>query len=783
MRKKVVDVRQLIKDFLSSNKDKNVLFQKKGYRTYRITGGELFKIIGRIRALFEDLNIKRGDKIIIIGINSIELVSVQLACILSGVTFVPLDIMTDNKLFKKIKNKINAKVVFADKRLNLSKTTKTFYFEDLDSMLPNNQVHKNINIKQKDILEIVFTSGSTGNPKGVVITYENVNNAIYEASDQVYIPFSINVLNLLPLSHIFSQIYGLFLAINQNHSMYFIDAILPRKIITFIKYKKINALLAVPGILEALKRNLKNRFPLLAFGPQFRIIDVGGASLDKELEDWWKKRLFIVSQGYGMTETTSVISANKIFHGRKGSVGQLVEGVTVKIGDGGEILVKGKNVSLGYYKDKEKTKQSNDNGWLKTGDIGELKKGYLYIKGRKKDIIITGSGLNVYPADIEKILEDIPGVKDNCVIEKDGKIHAVLITRKNGSSVIKKANKKLLDHQKIQSFTIWPKPEFPKTSLGKTKKFVVKQKISSGKKSTEMYDNKLYDLVSKVLKPSVKIKKNSNLVDLGMDSLKRIELVAELEQEYDCEIDESKLDQNVRIKDVKKIIKNPPFIVPFRFWQISWPVRLLRFFARIISHPFYLLFIKTKFKGTENLEVVKKGPVIYTSNHQSNLDAFVLLHKLSPKTAVAAHPKFTFGYGFGNNTLQRIIRRIFGYVVALFLNAYIFGEGYSTDKSLEDTGEFIDRGFSILIFPEGHISKDGKMLPLMKGIGFMAKHYNVPIIPIKIEGMHKVLNVRTNKFSLKKNEVRIGNAIHPNKFKNVSIDQANKIIENSIRKL
>lgn len=787
MEKEIKSIQELIKNYISSNEDKIIISQKKDYRTFDIMGKDFHENIKKTISLLKKANLKQQDKIIIIGNNSIEWITVYFASILSGIVVVPLDITTDETLFEKIQKKVQAKAIFQDKHFqNFSKKTKTFYLDDLATLIKNQKpINLESKIKPSDILEIMYTSGSTGEPKGVVLTNENIVAGINSANSLIKLRLKLRALNVLPLSHIFSQIYGLFMLMHQNSHIYLINTIQPRKIISFVKYKKINGIVAVPGILQALKNELENKTTNLSFGLQFRIIGVGGASLEPELEKWWKDKHYSVIQGYGLTETSSVVSANKITVSKLGSVGLIAEGVEIRLANDQEILVQGKNVTQGYYKDESKTKESLQDGWFKTGDIGEMKNNYLYIKSRKKDIIILSSGLNIYPEDIEKVLDKIQGVKQSCVIEKNKKIHAILILNKKIklSEIIEKANQRLPTQQKIQDASIWPKEDFPKTPLGKTRRFLVAEKIETTPLKKFSYEEKLFNTINDVLKPDKKILLDSKLVDLGMDSLKRVELITEIERQFGVEIDEIKLDQNTVVKDLEDFMKQTKIKkINFKTWPLNPIVKITRYLGQKILFPsFFRIFTKTQFIGLENLNKVQ-GPVIFVSNHQSAWDAGILSKKLN-NLAIAANPQVVFGIDVKGNLLYKFYKRLRGFFATLFYNTYMFGESIGTNKSLEFTGEFIDRKYSILFFPEGQRTRDGKIHNFKPGIGYLALNMEVPIIPIKIDGLFQVLPRQKTIPRFHKTVIKIGSPIFPEKFQDISYIKATKLIEDKVKSL
>jgi len=780
--KEVLSLQALIEEYLK--RDKVVLAQRKGYRTYPITGIELAEKVKKLRVFLKLNNINKGSKIIILGANSINYVVLYFACILSGIIVVPLDMLTDKNLLKKINQKVEAKALFTDKKIKLE-GLKTYSLDNLNyikNIEPINLPHEHL--KHFDIVEIMYTSGSTGEPKGVILTHENLLSGINFAIRLVPIKIRLRMLNLLPLSHIFAQIYGLFFMMYFGHKIFYIDTNQPNKIVSFIKSKKIHGSIMVPGILESLKKYLEGKSTLASFGIQFRLIGVGGAPLDLELEKWFRKHGINVVQGYGMTETSSVVSSNSFLTPKIGSVGKISKDVEIKLSPDNEILVRGKNVTPGYYKDHEKTHQTFEKEWLKTGDIGEIIGNYLYIKERKKDVIITPSGLKVYSIDVEKVLNKTPGIKESCVLEKDKRVHAVLILNKktDPNEIIKQANSRLLDHQKISSFSIWHEDTFPKTPTAKIKKYLVLEQISRHKAPAYKYEDRLYEIISSVLKPGQKINSKDKLYDLGMDSLRRVELITELENVLGVEIEETALNQYTKVADLNKIMKTPVKEIKLKTWPLTLPIRIIRKISqKIIWYPIMRIFTKTEYSGLENLKNLKL-PVIVASNHQSAWDPAIVSKKFPFKFAIAAHPEVVFGIGT-KNPLKRSWKKFYGFLSTLFYNTYPFGESIGTDKSLEFTGEMLDRGYSIGIAPEGTRTLDGKIHAFKPGIGYLALNMSVPIVPARIEGMFYVLPRGKIIPRFGKSTVKFGKPIMPKEIENLSYIQATKLIEKRVKDL
>ena len=790
MKYKHSSIQDLIYKSLICYKDKNLFNHKINYRSKSMTGKELYEKISALQIFFNNKGIKKGNKIIILAPPSLEWVIVYFACILSNVIVIPLDILTNKELLEKINNQVKAKAIFQHSSINLHvKKTQNFYVDNLSEILDKIKYQdiKIVKANTNDFLEIQYTSGTTGDPKGVILTHKNIFAAVQSAVSSFNIRIKIRLLNMLPLSHVFAQIMGVFLPLNFGYQVFFIDNIKPKKIIFFIRNKKIHAAIMVPGILSALKNELQEKSVSCSLGIQFRLIGVGGASLDKDLERWYRKKMIFILQGYGLTETSSIVSMNKLFASRVGSTGKIINSVDIKLNQDNEILVKGDNVTIGYYKNESKTKESFEKGWFKTGDIGEIKNNYLYIKERKKDIIVTSSGLKAYPIDIESVLNSFKEVKESCVIQKDGKIHAILILKEkaNIENLIKDANSKLLSHQQIASYSLWPYNEFPKTSTGKVKKYILLQESSTAKNYENIYEDKFYNLIQQTLKPERKIKKNSKLVDLGMDSLKRVELISNLENGLGIEVDEAQLNQKITIAELEKLIKETHIHnVRFKIWPTNALIKALRFFyQRILLFPFIRFFTKTEYKGLEYLSDIKE-PVIFVSNHQSAFDVPLIIKHIRVQCAIAADSEVIFGIGTKRFS-ESILRRILGYYSEFAYNAYPFGTTIGIDTSLEFTGEMLDKKYSIILFPEGERTLDGKIHEFKQGIGYIVANMQVSVIPLKINGLFYVLPRSKTIPKFGKTNVTFGKMIKfdKNKLFEMTYKEIASLIEEKVREL
>src|SRR6185295_2174969 len=297
------------------------------------------------------------------------------------------------------------------------------------------------------------------------------------------------------------------------------------------------------------------------FGWKFWAFVSGGAALSADTEVFWRRLGFVVVQGYGMTETAALVSLNHPFKIGRGSIGKALPGQEVTLSDRGEILVRGTNVSPGYWRGGL-VPLTDQQGWLKTGDVGERdEQGNLYFKSRSKDVIVTAAGMNIYPEDLEAALNSQPEVRESAVIGIEG-LHgpepsAILIMSRpeaDAAGVVKQANKVLNQYQQIRRWAIWPEADFPRTPTRKVRKrelveWIKKQKAATSAQAgnaaginlPQVASSFILEQISRVSGESVsRAGPFSNLAqDLKLDSMGRIELLSALEDHYQIDIDEA----------------------------------------------------------------------------------------------------------------------------------------------------------------------------------------------------------------------------------------------------
>ncbi len=821
--KTVIDIIESFK-----NRKKNALLYKTDFRTFKWTYEKLYIYIKKFANFLERQGLKKKDKVIIWAPNMPEWVISCLGTIYYGAIVVPADLLANPETVENIAKDSKPKLIIKTKfKPKLKYNAKTIFIEELGFILDEeNQWKKKNNPKEDDIIELVYTSGTTGDPKGVILTHKNIVSNVKAMTKHITLTENDHSLSLLPLSHLFEQVPNMLSPLAKGGSITYISSLKASLIFGALEEGDITIIIAVPRLLQSIKKGIEQKakeslkgkfFPLLIklavplkkkrkylfhsihkkIGKHFRFFVSGGAPLDEETEDFWNLLGFKVIQGYGLTECSPVLTANTEQKIKKQSVGIPLDGVKIKLDEDGEILAKGDNVFQGYYHDSEKTKKSFKDGWFCTGDVGEIDKdGFLYIKGRKKDVIVTAAGVNVYPDDVEEVLNNLPNVKESCVIglqKKYGEeVHAVIIPdgRVNIKKNIEQANEKLDSSKRIMSYTIWHKSSFPKTSTLKIKKNIVKEQLKKKrevKEGKEAQYSKISLLLSELtLVPAEKITPNKKIYsDLKIDSIGRVELVSLIEKEYNFDFEEELINDKTTVKDLENMIekrKTTATKIKYPEWTQSGFMHFVRLFLlETINLNILRIWCKVKVKGLENLEGTK-GPVIFTSNHVSYFDYPCVLIKLPKRfryrTSAPAWAEFF------SPLKKRIImwlwKRVCYYYSITTLGLFPLSKEHNFKKGLMYTGKLIDNGENIIIFPEGERTTTNRLLPFKKGTAVLVQELMIPVIPVGIKGVDKVF---PRGAIIPKHGTVIVNFGKPIYFKNESIDEITARLREEIEKL
>ena len=459
--------------------------------------------------------IGKGDRVCIWAASCSNWMVAYLGALLVGAVVVPLDVNTTEDFLRRIAETTEAKLLVTTQKQYAGLKQPPLPLVAIDA-LPQGTLDatKLPTIRGDDLAELVFTSGTTGHPKGVMLSHRNIISNATAAVSVVNIQTSDRLLSILPLSHMFELTVELG-ALHCGASIVYARTLVPDNLLKLLASQQITCMMVVPQVLQLflngiesevrrqkreqqweMLQRIASRLPFAwrrylfgavhkRFGGHFRFFISGGAYLLPSLAERWENMGFRVMQGYGATECAPIVSVTPYKDHILDSVGKPLPGVEVRIAEDNEILVHGPNVALGYWKNSEATAATFEDGWYHTGDLGYLDGGNnLRLKGRKKNMIVLANGMKVYPEDIENVLCANPSVKDAVVfglMEKGQKaeVRAVLLMHdpSQAETVIQHANKQLASHQRVHGFTIWPEPEFPCTHTLKVKRSEVLNKL------------------------------------------------------------------------------------------------------------------------------------------------------------------------------------------------------------------------------------------------------------------------------------------------------------------
>ncbi|MGB8131916.1 MAG: AMP-binding protein [Candidatus Angelobacter sp.] len=775
---------------------------RRGFRTLRWTYGQLAELAFRFARELEARGIGKGDRVLLWGDNCAEWVGAFFGCMLRGAVAVPMDRIAAPDFAQRVMSDVDAKLIVCASALGVHAAGRAYLeMESLSETLSQRSAEPcaPIQFSRDDTAQIVFTSGTTAEPRGVVLTHGNILASVdpierefpkYRKSERLFHP--IRFLELLPLSHVFGQFMGMFIPALLGGTVHFQDSFKPTDIITTIKKERISVLVAVPRVVESLKNKLREdmgeyieknweraenehflkrwwRFRKIRrlFGWKFWAIISGGAALDQNTEEFWRRLGYVVVQGYGLTETSSLISLNHPFKVGRRSIGKVLPGREMKLDpETGEILVRGENVARQYWQGKGLKPVTGEEGWFRTGDLGAMdEEGNLYFKGRSKNVIVTPAGLKIYPEDLEQALRKQPQVRDVVVVGVaaggNAEACAVLLLKNgdSGNAAVANANQTLADFQKIRRWMVWPDDDFPRTSTQKPKLELIRQAAEiqvNGEDPTFSHrtpkdrapDGTLEELIGNIAGRRVELKPGAHLEnDLSLSSLDRVELMAAIESRYQVDLGDREFSQVNTVADLENLLKKSAPETktnnyPYSRWPQKWLARWIRGLGyNCITLPYIWVMARPKIIGRERLKDFH-GPALIISNHIAQIDIGFLM------AALPMHLRNRLGVAMQGEMLRSMrhppkewffLKRWWEQMryalIAMFFNVFSLPQRAKYRESFRFAGELVDHGYSVVIFPEGRRTETGEMSPFRSGIGLLATHLNLPIIPMRIEGL------------------------------------------------
>ncbi|WP_448587564.1 AMP-binding protein [Thermocrinis sp.] len=781
------------------------------HRDREITYSEL---IEKTKEYANYMNIMPGDRVVIFSENRPEWVYALFALWQRGGIGVPVDFMSSSRELEYILRETEPSVVVCSDateetlREALSSTELSPTVLNLDRPFLLKPIEHVMSRSFHDTALILYTSGTTGEPKGVMLSFKNIISNILGVERLKVASKEDSTLAILPFHHSYPLLASLLLPIYLGATIVFIERLSSEALMQTLQKHPITILIGVPRLYQLLEQRIKERIEkkLLAkvlfklsflmnrrlrrlvfkkvhqvFGGRLRHMVSGGAKLPVETAKFFDRLGFLVLEGYGLTETSPIVSFNPPNRVKLGSVGLPIEGVQVKIEDG-EVMVKGVNVMQGYYKKEEETKRAFKNGWLLTGDLGYLdKEGYLYITGRKKEILVLAGGKNVNPEELELLIQKRdPIVKEVCVLELEGKLHALIhpdferaknmkisnITEYIKWEVMDRVNRSLPEWKRITGFRITTK-ELPKTRLGKIRRFLIpdiyRRLEEYEEKKEEVFLEEEGRLIASFLSSlsGREVKGYEHIeLDLGLDSLAKVELLAFIESSFGVSLKEEDLSLYPTVKELESLVRERKQKTQWE--EVDWEKILKSAKPYTTSHHrsvflaglsliklFFKLYNRLEVYGLENLP---KPPFIIAPNHASYLDGFLIAsslpYSLAERTYFLGDEKY----------FEHPITATFGKLA----HVVPINSQRKVKESMEKVSWLLRTEKVVVIFPEGARTRDGNLLPFKKGFAVLSSVLNIPVVPTAIVGSYQSMSLR-DKFP-KPNKIKVifGKPIYPN---------------------
>ncbi|HEX6183630.1 MAG TPA: AMP-binding protein [Pyrinomonadaceae bacterium] len=827
---------------------------RRGLRLVRWSYVRVAEAAFRFARELEGRGVEKGERVLLWAANGPEWVAAFFGCALRGAVLVPLDVESAPDFVARVEAQTQARLLLVSaetKQRAAALKLPTLALEDFEEALARHSPapFEPRDVGTDDLLEIIYTSGTTAEPRGVCLTHRNLlaNLAPLEEEMRKYMRWirlvrPLRFLCLLPLSHVFGQFMGILVPQLMGGEVIFQDTLNPSEIINTVRSRRVSVVVTVPRMLDSLREHVERReeargwlaelrrrvelaegaHPLKRlwlfrrvhryFGWKCWAFVTGGATLAAGTETFWRRVGFAVVQGYGMTETASLVTVNHPFKTGRGSIGKTLKGQELKLDETGEILVRGANVSPGYWRGGALHVDAplGEGGWLRTGDLGAMDEaGNIYFRGRKKDVIVTAAGLNVYPEDIEAALERQPEVKLSAVVGVEGargpEPLAVLVMREAGTDpapAVERANESLARHQHVRRWAIWPESDFPRTPTQKVRKRDILERLgaesvtrngttvnglkpstaTNGTKTNGAGPTNLEGAAvgnpslspqSSVLSPESSVLSTSpssviaslaahaggavptsldaasNLsTDLKLDSLGRVELLSALEDRFQIEIDEASFTAATTVGEVERIVSQGGARAaeaeqyPYPAWTQAAPVRWLRVaFYYAVVLPITSVLCWARVTGRGNLRELR-GPVLFVSNHITYFDHALILSALPGRfrrrLAIAQEGERLRWWRkppAGTPLLRRLRWKAQYFLVVVIFNTFSLPKASGFRRSFAYAGETVDRGYNLLVFPEGIRADAPGMSPFRGGIGLLAAQLGIPVVPVRIDGL------------------------------------------------
>ena len=771
-----------------SNQEKPAIITK-GY-TYTF-----FEVEMRVQQYAKMFRNIEGDKIAIYSENRPEWIFAFYAGWLNGKIVVPIDHTASIDDLAYMLNDSRPSVVFYSSPscsmvIDVSQQLKYFpkfvCFDNLELCEISKDEYVTRDYPDDKTAIIVYTSGTTGSPKGVMLSFANLRANCVEVCGNVdiYRPDR-SVLILLPLHHVLPLMGSVIMPLSIGATVVMSPSMQSADLMETLAKNEVAIIIGVPRLYEMIHKAVLAKiqqkavgrilYKLLSirpnkklgrvvfkkvhqtFGGHIDIMVCGGASLPIETGMFYKTLGFTVLEGYGMSEASPMITFNRPGRERVGTPGQRLESVQIEIVDG-EILAKGPNIMQGYYNRPKETEQILEGGWLHTGDLGYLDNdGYLHITGRKKEIIVLSNGKNINPAELEEsIMATSPIVKEVAVTEYNGVLHALVGIDYNQvhdleiddvknylkETFFPEFNARQSAYKRVMKFTVIDEP-LPRTNLGKIQRFKLQDMIKTDTKKTVSQPEPTFEeyvAIKKFIEEQTGCQVSANHhieYDIALDSLGKVGLIEFILQSYGVTLTDSELVAFSNLKALASFVAEHK--TKFQVETVNWSLILkekvqLKLPKTSISQNIIRNASKALFKlifrfNGEGSEQIPQGPCIIAPNHQSFFDglfvASFIKSAIMRKTYFYVKKKHVKG-----KFLQRMARRN---------NVIVMDLHNGLKESIQKLAELLKLGRNVIIFPEGTRTKDGSMGEFKKTFAILSAELNVPVVPVAISGAYEAL--------------------------------------------
>lgn len=755
---------------------------------------------------------------------------------------ITIDALSNSKEILYILEDSNPEIVFCSNSTekNVTLAVESYSLKDkikvvnVDNYKIDEEILEKIN--QRDVIlqnpkgdetaAMLYTSGTTGSPKGVMLSYNNFDSQIEGIYAKNLFDHKDQILAILPFHHVLPLSATILLMFRKQASVVLVEKVASKEILEALDKNNVTALIVVPRVLklfyDAIMQQINakkltkfiyntmtkvNSYTIKRkifkkihdkFGGELKFVVCGGAKLDPEIAKFYDTIGIYPIEGYGLTETSPVIAVNDFKNLKIGTVGKKLDGVEIKVVDE-ELWVKGGIVMKGYYNKPEKTAEvMTEDGWFKTGDVAKIdENGFVEIIGRKNAMIVLSNGKNIDPETVENRVLGKSNllIKEIGIFGKNDKLAAIIVPellefKKKGitniktyiQNVIEDYNLTVHNYEKILDYKIYEE-ELPKTRVGKIRRFMLPELYEKGqvqKEKVEEPNNETYKMLKEYVKKvkGIEAGAEDNLeLEIGMDSLDIVELFAYLENSFGVKINEEQFSDMPNLKLLSEYIEENA--TKMEDIEVDWkkiidevkPVPERNIWITKVLRPMLDLAIKGYFRLKRvNRDKIERKPQIFVSNHQSFIDSLVL-GSLLPQSVLYNTMFLAINLYFKKGILKHLVKN--GNVVLIDINNNI-------RQSVEEIAAHVKSGRNVLIFPEGARTKDGKVAKFKKVFAIIAKELDVDVQCLGIKGAFEAYS-RFMKFPRpKKIEVAVLEKFEPKGTYDEIVEKAENIIRNYV---